>query len=149
LSDYEAVEVLWSSLLKAANHFGQKAEYARMVALVKQMPLQDLRDLLHHSAVEDLLRLDPPLETMLADRHERLEGKAAASEIARIKQFRDKDPAYAVAALGSMLTRIRNKRVHGFKTRKGERDGIILHAARLLLFRLGELAIGAIKDRKA
>lgn len=148
LPDYEAVEVLWSALLKAANHFRQDDEYARVVALVKQMPVQALRDLLYHPAVEELLGLDPPLETVLADPHERQETQAAAAEIAHIKESRAKDPMRAVAALGSMLKRIRNKRVHGFKTRKGGRDGIILSAARHLLFRLVELAVAAIKGGK-
>ena len=47
-----------------------------------------------------ILGLDPPLETALADPHERLETKAAAAEIARIKESRTKDPTARCTSAG-------------------------------------------------
>jgi hypothetical protein len=58
-----------------------------MVALVKEMPLQAPRNFLRHPVVDDFLDLCPPLETVLSDPQERLEGEAAAKEIARIREL--------------------------------------------------------------
>jgi hypothetical protein len=140
------VEVLWVALVKAANRFPGKTEYRRMTRLVAGVPLESIKELLHHPAVDVLLGLEPPLETVLASSHERLEVQSAAAELTCIRQSRDDDPGAALIALGAILKRIRNKRVHGFKTRQGERDGVILGAARPLLFGLVVLVVQALGE---
>jgi hypothetical protein len=47
LSDYEAVEVLWVALVKAANRMPGPGEHRRMLELVSRMPGVGIRDLLH------------------------------------------------------------------------------------------------------
>lgn len=112
-----------------------------MLAVVEEMPVEGIRALLMQPAVDALLNLDPPLETVLADDPEQLYPEATAVSLEKVRQGRVSSPREAVIALGELLKRIRNKRAHGFKTRKGERDGVILGAARPLLFRLVGLAI--------
>src|SRR2546429_8837788 len=100
LSDYEAVEVLWVALVKAANGFTGKDEQRRMRRLCLAMPASSLKAILHDQGVETLLALDPPLETILADPRERLQAKEAADAVKRVKALREKDPHAALAALG-------------------------------------------------
>jgi len=144
LSDYEAVEVLWVALIKAANLMPGSSEHQRMLILVERMPVQRIKSLLKHPGVDVLLELDPPLETVLADPHERLYAKETKAALAKIKESREKASQEALLALGEILKRIRNKRAHGFKTRKGPRDMEILGAARPLLFGLCQLALEVI-----
>lgn len=144
VSDYEAVEVLWVALVKSANLMPGKSEHQRMLALVERMPVQGIKLLLDHPAVDARLNLDPPLETVLADAHERLYEEETKAALTKIRDSRGKEPKEALFALGEILKRIRNKRVHGFKIRKGPRDIQILGATRPLLFGLCQLALEAI-----
>lgn len=146
LSDYEAVEVLWVALIKAANRMQGATEHQRMLALVRRMPVLQVREVLHDPAVESLLALDPPLETVLADPNERLYPEDTKKALDQILGQRDRNPTEAVLGLGEVLKRIRNKRAHGFKTRKGPRDREILGAARLILLRLCELAVEVLGE---
>jgi hypothetical protein len=57
------------------------------------------------------------------------------------RRVRSNSPSEALVALADVLKQIRNKRVHGFKTRKGVRDGVISGAARPLLLKLVGLAM--------
>ena len=63
-----------------------------------------------------------------------------------LRRYRTEDPQKAVSALGAILKRIRNKRVHGFKTRFGLRDSEILGAVVPLLRRLCELSLRVVED---
>ncbi len=144
LSDYEAVEVLWVALLKTANLVPGGSEHGRMLEIVSRMPAARVREVLHLSAVESLLSLDPPLETVLSHPRERLYAEDAKMAVNQVRGQRDKNPAAALVSLGEILKRIRNKRAHGFKTRSGRRDQEILGAARTLLLRLCELAVEVV-----
>ena len=144
LSDYEAVEVLWVALVKAANCMLGASEHQRMIGLVGRMPAASVKEVLHHPAVESLLSLDPPLETMLVDPSERLYPEDTTRALDQIRTQRDRNVSEALLGLGEILKRIRNKRAHGFKTRSGPRDREILGAARSLLLRLCELAVEVV-----
>lgn len=139
---YEAVDVLWVTLVKAANTMPGANEHRRMLALVEAMPLEAVQQVLQLPAVDDLLDLDPPLETVLSDLHERLAAEATQAAIETVRSKRHVQPKEALIALGELLKRIRNKRAHGFKTRKGPRDQEILSAAKpiLLAFCRGAVA---------
>lgn len=141
LSDYEAVEVLWVALVKAANRMRGPSEHRRMLALVSRMSVDEISKLLSRKEVDALINLDPPLETALADPHERLYAVETKEALEVIQASREKDQMRALQSLGEILKRIRNKRAHGFKARKGPRDAEILGAARPLLADLCRLAL--------
>jgi hypothetical protein len=80
-----------------------------------------------------LLDLDPPLETVIVDEYEDVYPEKTAKLIRDVRDGRDKDPRTAMLSFGELLKRIRNKRAHGFKSRKGSRDVQILSATRAVL----------------
>jgi hypothetical protein len=141
LSDYEAVDVLWVTLLKAANTFHESSEHRRVERLVEDLPGADLAAVLVLPAVDVLLDLDPPLETVLSDQQERLHAEATLEAIHRLRTLRRTEPREAAKALGEILKRIRNKRAHGFKDRTDPRDAEILSAARQVLLALCRLSL--------
>jgi hypothetical protein len=130
LRDYEAVDVLWVALLKVANTYPGNDEYKRMTSLVRSLPEARLTAILNSAAVNALLDLEPPLETILADQHERLYPDNTADAIREVREKRNDAARPAMLAFGGILRRIRNKREHGFKSQKGPRDVQILKAAR-------------------
>jgi hypothetical protein len=134
LSDYEAVEVLWVALTKLANLNAGRNEHSRMVKLVSEMPIEVIRQVMDDSALDVLLDLDPPLESVLADPYERLDATRTAQELASVRARRRSEPRESFIMLGEVLKRIRNRRAHGFKSRQGSRDSQILNASRRLLW---------------
>ncbi len=145
MADYEAVDVLWVALLKLANRMQGTNEHRRMLALVGAFEIEAVRSILGLQAMDNLLELDPPLETVLTDPHERLESEAAERSLNTVRQCRTTDPRAALVALGEILKRIRNKRAHGFKTRNGPRDREILGAGRSILTALFRAALEATR----
>jgi hypothetical protein len=133
LSDYDAVDVLWLALVKTANTQKGKNEHQRMVSLVNALPEAQLTAILNSSDVNRLLDLDPPLETVIVDEYEDVYPEKTAKLIRDVRDGRDKDPRTAMLSFGELLKRIRNKRAHGFKSRKGSRDVQILSATRAVL----------------
>lgn len=142
LPDYEAVDVLWVALLKVANKHAGKGEHERLKSLVNSLPDAQLAAILNSGPANALLDLDPPLETILADQHERLDPEKTANAIRQVREKRNDDPRSAMLVFGGILKRIRNKREHGFKSSKGQRDVQILKAARGVLASLCDLALG-------
>lgn len=136
LSDYEAVDVLWVALVKIANTQSGKNEHQRMINLVNSLPEAPLAVILNSAATNRLLDLDPPLETVLVDPNEELYQDRTAEAIREVRDKKDNDPHSAMLTFGDILKRIRNKRAHGFKSRKGPRDAEILSAAREVLLSL-------------
>ena len=141
LGDYEAVDVLWVAFLKIANNLDGRGEKERMTALVNKIPSRDLEVILNSKAVNFLLDLDPPLESVLANSHEQLQRDASIKAIAAVRKTRNSDSRNAMLSLGEILKRIRNKRAHGFKSAKGDRDREILGATRIALLELCNAAL--------
>jgi len=139
-SDYVAVELLWVALIKAANTMPGKNEHERVLSLVNDISVQKIKEILFHPAVDTLLNLNPPLETIITNVHERLDGKIVKA-ITNVRDFRKSNPQIALGKLGEILKRIRNKRVHGFKTANGPRDCVILGATRQILEKLCTIVI--------
>jgi hypothetical protein len=144
LSDYEAVDVAWVALIKTANLLTGKSERSRLSALLESLPEDRVRVLLAHEAIDSLLSLDPPLETVLSMPHERLDPARTAKELAALRENRDRNPKLALLNLAEILRRIRNRRAHGFKTPYGLRDQQILGAAAPILRAVGELSIETV-----
>lgn len=146
VSDYEAVDVLWVALLKMANTMPGSNEHKRMMNLVQAIPETQIKTCLLSPAVQCLVELDPPLETVLSDPHERHDAEATASAVLTIRTYRETNPRTAMLGLGEILKRIRNKRAHGFKTRKGPRDAEILRAACVILDDLCRASAEALSE---
>lgn len=144
LSDYEAVDVAWVAIVKVANTLPDANEHKRLVALLDRASEDAVRKVLSHPGVDALLTLDPPLETILASHHERLNAERTAADLKDICELRRSDPKAALRSLIEVLKRIRNRRAHGFKTAYAPRDNEILGAAAPILRALGEVAIHAV-----
>jgi len=138
LSDYEAVEVFWVALVKFSNLLPETSEHKRMLNLVKQLSTESLIYIISDPAIDELLKLEPPLETILANPHERLSTEKTKQAISNFYAYRENNPVESVLSLGEILKRVRNKRAHGFKTRSGPRDKIILRTSKSILQRMCE-----------
>jgi hypothetical protein len=143
LSDYEAVDVAWVSMIKAANTRPEPNEHKRLVALLEQANVDVVREVLHHPKVDVLLNLDPPLESILTSQHERLDLERTTAEMTEVREGREQNPKAALRSLAEILKRIRNRRAHGFKTPYAPRDQEILGAAAPVLRAMARAAIDA------
>ena len=135
-ADYTAVNTLWLALLKLANLENGTSELDRIGALVSRIPEKAIRDIVNAPAVDVVLNLDPPLETVVSHPRERLETVKVTAALKMVHAQRATAPREALTKLGVVLKAIRNKREHGFKTRAGPRDTEILRPARQLLVKL-------------
>jgi hypothetical protein len=142
-TDYTAVNTLWLALLKLANLEDGKSELARMLTLVGRIREDSVQSIVSDSAVDALLNLDPPLETVVSHSMERLDSANVNAALNKVRTERTETPREALKQLGFVLKTIRNKREHGFKTRVGPRDSEILRPARHLLAKLCEAALEA------
>ncbi|MEK6211308.1 MAG: hypothetical protein AABM64_13235 [Pseudomonadota bacterium] len=133
LRPYEAVSELWVCLVKLANLFPIAGEeHEQVCSLVRRFERKVASQLLQSKALDCLLALDPPLETVLAHPRERLDAKTDR-ELRCVKSRRKTDPKGALLAVIEILQRIRDKKMHGFKTPQGPRDQVILESAASLL----------------
>ena len=139
LSDYEAVEVFWVALVKFSNLLPENSEHKRMLHLVSQLSTDALNYIISNPAIDELLMLEPPLENILVNAHERLSPEKTKQAISNFYAYRENNPIESILSLGEILKRIRNKRAHGFKTRSGPRDQIILRTSRNILQRMCEM----------
>lgn len=144
LSAYEAVDVAWVAVVKTANLLPGNSEHDRMLALLDRLPENCIRPVLQRQAVDTLLNLNPPLESLLTANYERLNAPRTAEELAIVRAKRASDPKEALCKLADVLKRVRNRRAHGFKTPKGPRDKEILEASADILQTLGEAAVDAL-----
>ncbi len=145
LSPYEAIDAAWLSLLKAANLCPGGDEIERMAALLQRMPLDGIRPILLCAAVDALLNLNPPLESLLTVPHEEIDPARTARQLDVVRAQRETAPHEALTKLVRVLRRVRNRRMHGFKTPDGPRDQEILTAATDILQQLGTVAVDTIK----
>jgi hypothetical protein len=142
--DYTAVNTLWLGLLKLANLEEGKTEFDRLVAIVNRIPEEKVQAIVGALAVDALLNLEPPLETVVSHPRERLDTGKVSAALDQVRNHRTCSPREALAGLGFVLKAIRNKREHGFKTRLGPRDTEVLAPARQLLDQLCRAALEAV-----
>ena len=134
LQPYRAVNGLWICLVKLANLLPRVGEeHEQIASLLRTLSREDSASIMTSEGIDDLLNLDPPLETVLAFPGERLSATKARKELERIRARRTNDPKAALGALLEVVQRIRDKREHGFKTPEGPRDNQILTATALIL----------------
>ena len=87
LADYEAIDVAWVAMVKAAHTRPEKNEHKRLVALLELADQRSVGEVLSHPGVDTLVSLEPPLETLLASPHERLDAKRTARELKTIREL--------------------------------------------------------------
>ena len=143
LPDYEAVDVAWLAIVKAGNTRSESNERKRLAALLGQADEAAVRTLLFRPEVDALLNLQPPLETILTNAHERIDATRTATELNTVRHARANEPKVALLALAEIMKRMRNRRAHGFKTPYVPRDQEILKAAATVLRAIGEVALRA------
>jgi hypothetical protein len=91
--------------------------------------------------VEKLLNLNPPLESLLTAPNEKNDAPRTARQLDSVRKDREASPHEALTKLVSVLRRVRNRRMHGFKAPDGPRDIEILTAATDILQKLGAVAL--------
>jgi hypothetical protein len=121
LSPYEAVDVAWVSIIKLSNLLPDTSEHKRLLSLLERLPSDSVSEILQLPAIDTLLNLHPPLESVLSVPHERLDAERTAKELAAVRANRHTSPEVALQNLAEVLKRIRNRRAHGFKTSEGPR----------------------------
>ena len=147
LPAYEAVDVAWVAVVKAANLLSDDFEHYRLLALLDRLPDNRIRLILQHKSVDALLNLDPPLESVLsAPSYERLNVTRTARELFVVRDQRENAPKEALLNLAEVLKRVRNRRAHGFKTPDGPRNKVILEASAHILRNLGETGVDALSS---
>ena len=129
LPAYEGFDVAWVAVIKLANTLDGPSEHKRLEELLGLLEEDTVRGMLVSPAVDTLLGIDPPLESILADPYERLDSEKTAGELDAVRSLREKNPKEALRNLTLVLKRVRNRRAHGFKTPEGPRDKEILSAA--------------------
>jgi hypothetical protein len=145
LSPYVGFQVAWDAIIKMANHFPQNTELDRLVSLLKIIPEEKVKDILSDPALDELLNLQPPLETILSNQHEYIDADRTSYELKELGRLRIIDPRAALINLTHILKRIHDRRVHGFKTPNGSRDEGIFRASLRLLYRLGGFAAESLR----
>ena len=73
---YEAFDVTWIAVIKIANTLPGEREHDRLVRLLELLPEEAALGILQRPEVDTLLNLQPPLETLLSSRYERLNAGA-------------------------------------------------------------------------
>jgi hypothetical protein len=96
LRAYEAFDVAWTAVIKIANLLPGSSEHARLLELLNRLPEESVRHILEQQEVDTLLNLEPPLETVLSYRHERLKAERTARELAIVRRNRNTEPKLAL-----------------------------------------------------
>ena len=145
LSDDEAVDVLWEALTNMATLRDERKEQQGVSQLLDSIQEEDIRPILNLGAIETLIYLDPPLETILAGPQEGPGSERIEKAIGIIRSSRQSDPRKALKSLGEVLQSIRNKRAQGLQTLSGPRASEILSSTRSILSALCDSALKIIK----
>jgi len=145
LSDDEAIAVLWDVLTKIATLRDERKEEQSVPKLLDAIHEEDVRPIMKLGAIETLIYLDPPLETILAGPQEGPGPGIIEKAVGMVRSSRQSDPRAALRSLGEVLGCIMNKREEGFQTPAGPRASEIISSARVLLAVLCESALKIIQ----
>ena len=150
LPDYEAFDALWAAMTKVADVMqgeGQREgdlDRQEMESLFKKLSEEEIKRLLKDGSVVSLIFLDPPLETVIVDPDEKPVEDSTMRIIAEVRSSRDSAPREALANLGEILRRIRDKLAHGFKTKSGSGNNEVLLPARKILYLICILTVSKL-----
>lgn len=138
LKCYDGFTAAWDALVQMSLCRDGDSEGERMLSLLETVSDEEAHQVVNSDAVDGLLKLDPPLETIAFSPHEEMEQAEAAREREAISTNREGKPQEALEELCSLLRRIRNKRIHGFKRAGGARSESILCNSKRILLELGD-----------
>jgi hypothetical protein len=150
LPDYEAFDAMWAALTKVVNVMQGECERERdldrqrMELLFKKLSEEEIKRLLKDGSVDSLIFLDPPLETILADPDEKAVEDSTMRIIAEVRSSRDSAPREALANLGEILRRLRDKLAHGFNTESSPGNNEVLLLARKILYLICILTVSKL-----
>ena len=150
LPDYEAFDAMWAALTKVVNVMQGEGERERdldrqrMESLFKKLSEEEIKRLLKDGSVDSLIFLEPPLETILADPDEKAVEDSTMRIIAEVRSSRDSAPREALANLGEILRRLRDKLAHGFKTESRPGNNEVLLLARKILYLICILTVSKL-----
>ena len=150
LPDYEAFDALWAALTKVVNVMHGEGERERdfdrqeMESLFKKLSEEEIKRLLKDGSVDSLIFLDPPLETVIVDPVEKPVEDSTMRIIAEVRSSRDSASREALANLGEILRRIRDKLADGFKTESGSGNSEVLLLARKILYLICILTVSKL-----
>jgi len=150
LPDYEAFDAMWAALTKVVNVMQGEGERERdldrqrMESLFKKLSEEEIKRLLKDGSVDSLIFLEPPLETILADPDEKAVEDSTMRIIAEVRSSRDSAPREALANLGEILRRLRDKLAHGFNTESSPGNNEVLLLARKILYLICILTVSKL-----
>ncbi len=148
LPDFEAFDALWAALTKVVNVMQGEGERdldrQEMESLFKKLSDGEIKRLLKDGSVDSLIFLDPPLETVIVDTDEKPVEDSTMRIIAKVRSSRDSAPREALADLGEILRRIRDKLAHGFKAESGTDNNEVLLLARKILYLICILTVSKL-----
>ncbi len=150
LPDYEAFDAQWAALTKVVSVMQSEGECERdldrqrMELLFKKLSEEEIKRLLKDGSVDSLIFLDPPLETILTDPDEKAVEDSTMRIIAEVRSSRDSAPREALANLGEILRRIRDKLAHGFNTESRPGNNEVLLMARKILYLICILTVSKL-----
>ena len=150
LPDNEAFDAMWAALTKVADVMQGEGERERdldrqrMESLFKKLSEEEIKRLLKDGSVDSLIFLDPPLETILADPDEKAVEDSTMRIIAEVRSSRDSAPREALANLGEILRRLRDKLAHGFNTESSPGNNEVLLLARKILYLICILTVSKL-----
>ena len=148
LPDNEAFDAMWAALTKVADVMQGESERdldrQRIESLFKKLSEEEIKRLLKDGSVDSLIFLDPPLETILADPDEKAVEDSTMRIIAEVRSSRDSAPREALANLGEILRRLRDKLAHGFNTESRPGNNEVLLLARKILYLICILTVSKL-----
>ena len=150
LPDYEAFDAMWAALTKVVNVMQGEGERERdldrqrMESLFKKLSEEEIKRLLKDGSVDSLIFFEPPLETILADPDEKAVENSTMRIIAEVRSSRDSAPREALANLGEILRRLRDKLAHGFNTESSPGNNEVLLLARKILYLICILTVSKL-----
>ena len=150
LPDYKAFDAMWAALTKVVNVMQGEGERERdldrqrMESLFKKLSEEEIKRLLKDGSVDSLIFLEPPLETILADPDEKAVEDSTMRIIAEVRSSRDSAPREALANLGEILRRLRDKLAHGFNTESSPGNNEVLLLARKILYLICILTVSKL-----
>ena len=112
LSDYEATNILWTTLAvvinvakEAANNVPEQ-DRQEWQSLIEKFSEDEMKRLLKDQSVDSLVFLDPPLETVLTDPEGTADKISTMRAVGTLRSSRDSDPKDALINLIRVLKTI-------------------------------------------
>lgn len=143
LSDpFSDFDLLYNALIFTATHVKGPDEHSKIRLLLSWLDGHELERILALSEVSALIQLKPPLETLISwKRGESSKKEEIKNSLKRLRDRKNETPDRLTAALINVLSTIRNKRYHGFKSPESPRDNEILGNGAVILKKTLELLL--------